>query len=128
MADKASRLKTSRRDVVTVVELVDKRILDETAINQIGQQLFKLAAREEEPRIVLDFSNVAHMSSSMLGTLITLHKRVREKGGQLVLCRIHAPIAEVFQITRLNEVFQITPDADEAVQLVTSGEGFPRPS
>ena len=56
------------------------------------------------------------MSSSALGMLITLHKRIREKKGELRLSGIQPPIYEVFVITRLNEIFQICQSREEALQ------------
>jgi anti-sigma B factor antagonist len=116
MEDQAGRLKTSREGNVTVVELVDRKILDEASISQIAEQLVALVAAADPPKLVLDFVNVGHMSSSALGMLITLHKRVREKGGALRLCSIRPSILEVFEITRLNEVFGILPSREEAVR------------
>lgn len=115
MEQKVPRLKATRAGDVAVVELVDKKILDEATISQIADQLYNLTAQNAIPRLVLDFINVAHMSSSALGMLITLHKRVREKNGQLRLCNIRPSIFEVFTITRLNEVFSICPGRDQAV-------------
>ena len=115
MAEQLPRLKMSKQGSVSVVELVDKKVLDEASINQIGEQLFALAAASPQPRIVLDFTQVGHMSSSALGMIITLHKRVREKGGRLRLCNILPSIYEVFVITRLNEVFSICATRAEAL-------------
>jgi anti-sigma B factor antagonist len=56
------------------------------------------------------------MSSSALGMLITLHKRIREKNGQLKLCNIQPAIYEVFVITRLNEIFDIHQSQQQALQ------------
>ncbi len=120
MAESVSRLKTLSQGKVTVVELIDKKILDEASIGQIADQLFALAAASGAPRLVLDFVNVGHMSSSALGMLITLHKRVREKGGRLRLCNIKPSIYEVFVITRLNEVFGICADRAEALRETAS--------
>ena len=72
-------------------------------------------ASAQKPRMVLDFGNVAHMSSSALGVLITLNKRVRERKGELRLCNIQPAIYEIFVITRLNEIFQICPTRQEAI-------------
>ena len=47
--------------------------------------------------------------------LITLHKRILDGNGQLRLCNIGPNIYEVFVITRLNEVFTISPGRKEAV-------------
>ena len=119
MEDQAGRLKTIRQGNVAVVELVDRKILDEASITEIGEELLALA-EGDSPRLVLDFANVGHMSSSALGMLITLHKRVREKGGALRLCNIRPSIREVFEITRLNEVFGILSSRQEAVREAAS--------
>lgn len=115
MQQSSSRLEVSRTDGVIVAKLADRKILDEMNIAQIGEQLNALIADEPRPRIVLDFSAVSHMSSSALGMLITLHKRVRERDGQLRLCNIQPAIHEVFVITRLNEILQILGDRDQAI-------------
>jgi len=116
MRDRSPRLKVSTEGAVTVVELTDKKILDEMSISQIGEQLNVLVAGAETPTMVLDFSSVGHMSSSALGMLITLHKRIREKNGQLRLCGIQPGIYEVFVITRLHEIFRICPTRQEAMK------------
>jgi anti-sigma B factor antagonist len=110
------RLNVSTVDGVTVVELTHRKILDEMNISQIGEQLNAMVSGAETPKLVLDFSNVSHMSSSALGMLITVHKHVREKDGDLRLCNIQPSIYEVFVITRLNEIFEIAKSRDEAVE------------
>ena len=105
---------TSEADVM-IAELVDKKILDELAITQIQEQLTAVLAPTIAPKLVMDFSRVAHMSSSALGMLITLHKRIREKKGELRLCGISPSIYEVFVITRLNEIFRIVQTRAEAL-------------
>jgi anti-sigma B factor antagonist len=119
MENQVPRLRTSAQGPVIVVELADKKILDEALINQIGRQLATVVAGQDPPRIVLDFVNVGHMSSSALGMLITLHKRIREKNGHLRLCNIRPSIYDVFVITRLNEVFGICASRDEAAREIT---------
>jgi len=115
MPEPNPRLHVDTEDGVTVVTLADRKILDEINIAQIGEQLNALAAQGAGPKIVLNFASVGHMSSSALGMLITLHKRVREKKGELRLCSIQPAIYEIFVITRLNEIFQILPSREEAI-------------
>ena len=116
MRQQNPRLNILTENDVTVVELTDRKILDEVGITQIGDRLNRVVAESELPRLVLDFSGVIHMSSSALGMLITLHKRVREKKGQLRLCCIQESIYEVFVITRLNEIFAIDETRRQAVE------------
>ena len=91
-----------------VVEFVIERLLDEVDIASIGERLDALLAQTDgPPLLVLDFARVRHMSSSALGMLITLHKKIRDRGGRLALCDVHPEIYEVFLITKLSEVFHI---------------------
>ncbi len=114
MENLTPRLKVVTENDVTVVELTDRKILDEMSIAQIGEALSAIVAEADGIRLVLDFISVVHMSSSALSMLITLNKRVRQSGGRLVLCNISPPIHEAFTITRLNEVFEIRVGRDEA--------------
>ena len=118
MREQDPRLRLSVNGNVTIIELLDRKILDGVNIFQIGEQLTTLTAQAGQPKFVLDFGNVAHLSSSALGILITLSKRVREKGGQLRLCGIQPALLEVFTITRLNEIFQILPTRQEAIESI----------
>jgi anti-sigma B factor antagonist len=118
--EKIPRLRFAAAGNATVVELTDRRILDEVTIGEICEQIAGMIARSRDPRFVLDFSSVNHMSSSALGMLITLNKRVREKGGQLRLCGIQPAIMEVFVITRLNEILQIFQTREQAIQSLQS--------
>ncbi len=103
-------IRSRTTDGIIEVELLDEHILDEVVIAEIGQSLTDLVdAGGDVVDVVVDFSQVAHLSSSALGMLITLNSRVQERGGQLMLAHISAPIAEVFRITRLDRVLSIQP-------------------
>ena len=110
------RLKISTEGDVSIVELTDRKILDEVNIGQIGDQLNAIIGQSPKPKLLLDFTAVCHMSSSALGMLITVHKRIREKGGQLRMCNIAPAIYEVFAIMRLTNVFQICQSGDDALE------------
>ena len=114
MADTPRMMVTKEQDVF-VVELTDRKILDEVSIMQIGEQLTSLIADELSPRLLVDFVNVGHLSSSALGLLIKLLKQVREKKGQLALCNIQPQIYEVFTITRLSDMLTIKKSRGEAL-------------
>ena len=101
---------------VTVVNFTDKKILDEQNIQVIGEQLFSLVDELGRRKILLNFSNVEYLSSAALGKLITLNKKVNGSGGKLILCNIDPTIYEVFEITRLNKLFNIQKDEQGGLQ------------
>ena len=111
------RLEVETIGDVTVVNFTDKRILDEQNIQVIGEQLFGLVDEQGHRRLLLNFSNVEYLSSAALGKFITLNKKVTAVGGKLVLCTIDPAIYEVFEITRLNKLFNIQKDEQTALQV-----------
>lgn len=115
MDQPSSHLKIKRTDDVLTVEFVDRKILEELSIQEIGDELNRLAETEPGMKILLNFKNVDHLSSAALGMLITLNKKVKERGGTLKLSDINRQIFEVFKITRLNRVFSIHDTAEEAL-------------
>ena len=115
MSEENARMNVSVEEDVSIVELTDRKILDEISIMQIGDQINALVSDVDQPKLIIDFSQVGHMSSSALGMLITLQKRVRDKKGQLRLCNIQPSIYEIFVITRLNEIFQISQSKPDAI-------------
>jgi anti-sigma B factor antagonist len=110
------RLDIEEVNEVTVARFTDKKILDESNIQIIGNQLFSLVDDDHRQKIVLDFTNVEYLSSAALGKLITMDKKVKAAGGKLRLCAIRSDIKEVFKITRLDKLFQIIDSRDKAVE------------
>ena len=100
---------------VSIVNFVDRKILDEANIQELGRELFHLVEEEQRKKLLLNFSNVEFLSSAALGKLITLDKKVKKAGGQLKLSNIRPEIYEVFAITRLNRLFDIKDDEADAL-------------
>ena len=111
------RLEVSEVGDVTVVRFVDRKILDEASIQELGHELFALVEVEKRTKLLLNFSKVDFLSSAALGKLITLEKKVRVHKGKLKLklTNIRPEIYEVFAITKLNKLFDIKNDEAEAL-------------
>lgn len=115
MATDDARLVVDETDGITRIRFVDRNILEEAAIQQIGDQIAGIIDSATAPKLVLNFQNVEHLSSAALGTLINIRNQVRNRGGQLRLCSVDPQIYEVFAITKLNQVFQIHDTCEDAV-------------
>ena len=108
------RLRLETVDGVTVVSFVDSKIVAEDAIQEVGDQLYSLVD-EGHKKILLNFGNVQYLSSAALGKLINMKKKVGGASGKLKLCCIHPELKVVFKITRLDQVFEIYDDEDQAL-------------
>jgi anti-sigma B factor antagonist len=109
------RIDVSKVGDVSVVKFQDRKILDEASIQELGQELFGLVEQDNRKSILLNFTGVEFLSSAALGKLITLDRKIKSHKGRLKLCEIRPEILEVFQITKLNKVFDIRTDEAEAI-------------
>ena len=116
MPTEARRLEVEEIDGITVVKFVDKRILDEGDIRNLGKQLFALVDEAGGQKIVLDFHHVDFLSSTALGTLIRFEGMLKRANSKLRMCSIHPDIYEVFEITRLHLKFDIKQTLEEAME------------
>jgi len=119
MADSIPALSVSDQKDIRIVEFTNNKILDEANIKEIGDGLNALVDERPNPKLLLDFNTVDHLSSAALGMLINVNKRVRERNGQLRLANIKPQIFEVFVITKLNKLFRITGTRAEALTSFT---------
>jgi anti-sigma B factor antagonist len=115
MDSTASRIRVVDHDGVMRIEFIDRNILDEANIQQIGDEIGRIVDAQSQPKVLISFQNVDHLSSAALGTLITINNKIRGKEGQLRLADIDPQIYEVFVITKLNKLFQIFDSADQAL-------------
>jgi len=109
-----NRIDVSDVGEVSVVQFSDRKILDESNIQEMGRELFELV-EQKRAKILLNFMNVEFLSSAALGKLITLDKKMKAAKGQLKLSNIRPEIYEVFAITRLNKLFDIHDDEADAL-------------
>ena len=115
MAETVPAVSVTEQKDVRIVEFTHNKILDEGNIADIGTTLNTLIDERAQPKLLLDFNTVEHLSSAALCMLINVNKRVRERNGQLRLANIKPQIYEVFVITKLNKLFRILPSRQEAL-------------
>ena len=92
---------------VLEISFIQKDILDEKNIQQIGQELNASIEGKSAPSMIIDFGNVEHLSSAALGVLITLNSRIGDLGGKMCLSNIRPEIFEIFRITKLDRIFAV---------------------
>jgi anti-anti-sigma factor len=86
--------------------------LGEGNAQAVSEQLNGLADGLERPRLRLDFGGVTFLTSTTVGNLVTLHKRVRAADGKLMLVNLTDLVHEIFDVTRLTELLDIRDVAE----------------
>lgn len=84
--------------------------------NEQMKKAFSTQLEQGSKNIVLDLSNTAFISSLVIASMVSMLKRVKEAGGNLVLCGVKDKVKEVLSITGLDQVFDITSDRKTAVE------------
>jgi anti-sigma B factor antagonist len=101
---------------VIVATLTDEKILEESQIQALESSFLPLIEENNPIKLVVDFSQVHFLTSSVLGLLIRLSKKIYEAEGVFRLCCIQPKIYEIFKITRLDKIFEIFPSRQEALE------------
>ena len=71
---------------------------------------------EKKPKVlVVDLSKVTYLDSSGLAVLIEAMQNVQEYGGKFALANVQESVQHIFEIARLDQVFQIFRDVDSAL-------------
>ncbi|WP_016949171.1 STAS domain-containing protein [Anabaena sp. PCC 7108] len=70
--------------------------------------------------VLVDCQNITFLDSSGLGTLVLAFKMLRDVGTKMVLCSINEQVRMIFELTSMNEVFEIFPSQDAFNQVLTA--------
>src|SRR5205085_4979865 len=67
-------------------------------------------------KFLIDFTNTGYIDSSGLGVLVSLSKKIREQGGELRLANLNDDLKTLFELTKLDTLFQIADTRERALQ------------
>jgi carbon storage regulator len=102
----ATRLlpKTEQTGTVKIITFTADQVRLE---NVLASELEGLTDDLGECHLLLDFTNVEYVTSVELGTLVSLHKKMRASGGRLTLFNLNLQVFEVFLATHLEALIGI---------------------
>lgn len=100
---------------VTVIRLRIREI-DETKLQRLSHELGTIVDEPQRKRLVIDLGSVAFLTSTGMGTMISLKKKVQAGGGSIKLCSLNPDIRSLFSITQVDRLFDIEENADAAVK------------
>src|SRR3954462_2865552 len=69
-----------------------------------------------EKKFLIDFSQTGYIDSSGLGVLVSLSKKIREQGGELRLANRNDDLKTLFELTKLDTLFQIADTRERALE------------
>lgn len=78
------------------------------------------AAARPQRGVVLDLSNLEYVSSAGLRCFVLAAKQAKAQGGRIVIAGMQPVVAEIFQISRFNLVFDIFASVRDALAALSA--------
>lgn len=79
------------------------------------KKTFDKLISKKDPKILVNLSKVTYVDSSGLATLVGILKGIRSYGGKMKLANMSPKIKSLFEITKLDKLFDITANEQEAI-------------
>jgi anti-sigma B factor antagonist len=98
---------------VSIVDLSGKITIGEGDI-QLRDKIHELLEGGKK-NLLLNMEKVSYMDSAGIGELVACYKRAREKAGTVKLLKASGKVADLLQLTKLQEVFETYEDEKEAL-------------
>ena len=67
------------------------------------------------PKIIVNLTKVTYVDSSGLATLVEILKNMRSYGGKLKLSNMSSKVKSLFEITKLEKLFDIVANEEDAI-------------
>jgi anti-sigma B factor antagonist len=105
---------------VVIISLKGK-ILTENCFDDISEKI-ESKIESGKKKFLLDLTDVSHMNSSGLNILLRLFTKIRTKGGELIMINPSKVVNQLFIISKLNTVFKIGANKEEALKQLIAQE------
>jgi anti-anti-sigma factor len=81
---------------------------------ELRDVLLSALARYQPKRIILNLGQVSYMDSSAVAVLVEALQKMRKTGGKICLTNLQPRVKGLLEIARLDTIFTIAKDVDEA--------------
>jgi len=107
------QLDVNRQNGVIIIKPHLRRI-DASVATEFKSKVIDLITAGDE-KIVINLSDVDFIDSSGLGVLVLLLRKLGPDG-KIRLCKVNESVRSIFELTRLDEVFDIHKTVEGAVE------------
>lgn len=80
------------------------------------RKFFDRITKDKNAKIVINLAKVSYIDSSGLATLVEGLQRMRSYGGKMRLTNLSDKVKSLFEITKLEKLFEIYPEEAKAVE------------
>jgi anti-anti-sigma factor len=103
-----------------ILTMTREQLTEDENLEQFDEDLISLVDTYQVRRIVIDLASVGYLTSSAIGKLIALHRRLARQNGRLVLCSLHPEVEHILKTSHLLDYFSIAPTCEDAQARMTN--------
>ncbi len=103
-------------DGVAIVRFSTPRLSEDENIDQLGHDLTALVDQYAVRRMVVVLAGITYLTSSAMGKLITLHRKMHRAEGIVAFARPEPTVAEILTASRLDTYLKVCPTVESAIQ------------
>ncbi|GAB6067206.1 STAS domain-containing protein [Methylothermus subterraneus] len=105
------QIETEKQKGWTILRLREPRV--DAHLSDALKEFFLKLLESGEKRLLVDLTEVRFIDSSGLGALLSGYKNANLHQGTLALAGLQPRVKEMFELTRLNRVFEVYGSVDE---------------
>jgi anti-anti-sigma factor len=97
---------------VMIIDLLAE--LDRLSVYSMKNQVTGLMKKRQ--KFIINFSNINHINSTIVGALVNLRDGVKNSGGNLVLCGVNPNIQQTFDLIGASQILSIYDTEADALE------------
>jgi anti-sigma B factor antagonist len=101
---------------VTIVGFETPYLQSDEEIAKASAELSRLVEEEDREKVILSFSGVRFMSSSMLAEVVKLHRKLAKAKGRLRVCGLSPEVRQVVRASQLDKLLEVFDDEKSALE------------
>lgn len=106
-------IQTKTKDRAVIIEIAGE--VDLYSSPQVRKVIVELT-NKKKPALLINLAAVSYMDSSGVATLVEGLQRMKEYGGRLCIYNLQGSVRDVFELSRLDKVFNIFNNETEAIK------------
>jgi anti-sigma B factor antagonist len=116
MINSRFRYTQEERDGIIIFKLTGSLDIGTVSVMRTNIDLLVSAGQQ---KVLFDLYDLDQIDSSGVGALISIFKRIRSNKGEMKFAQLMGQPKEIFSLLRLDRVFEIHDDLDEAIKSFT---------
>ncbi|WP_055071290.1 anti-sigma F factor antagonist [Clostridium massiliamazoniense] len=104
----------NRKNDCLIVKLIGE--LDHHSAEEVRVKIDDRIDRNNEEKLIFDFSSVSFMDSSGIGVIIGRYKKIMMRNGKVAIADVNSRIKRVFELSGMFKIIKVYETVEDAIE------------